>query len=248
MLTKPLYRSGDFGTVARGDRSHGDGAHSARDSLARTVATLLRPSRATARPADVRARRVQRQRSQVDAGDAGARYAAGHLSSVSAFHHAHAVWDADRIWRRLLAVLPERRGVLIIDGTSFPKQGTHSVGVARQYCGALGKIANCQVAVTAALWTGARALADWRAAVSPEGVAQRSRSTGGGANSRRDDLPGGMASGAHVDPTRPRHGAADDGWTGGRLVHRLPPLPRRPSPQGPAVFGRASGPPTGFSG
>jgi SRSO17 transposase len=75
------------------------------------------------------------------------------------FQHfiTHAVWDADRIWRRLLEVLPERRGVLIIDGTSFPKQGTHSVGVARQYCGALGKIANCQVATTAALWTGARA-------------------------------------------------------------------------------------------
>jgi SRSO17 transposase len=69
----------------------------------------------------------------------------------------HAAWDPDRIWRRLLEVLPERRGVVILDGTSFPKQGTHSVGVARQYCGALGKIANCQVAVTAALWTGARA-------------------------------------------------------------------------------------------
>src|SRR5262245_43229830 len=68
----------------------------------------------------------------------------------------HADWEADRIWRRLLDVLPERNGVLIIDGTSFPKQGTHSVGVARQDCGALGKIANCQVATTAALWTGAR--------------------------------------------------------------------------------------------
>jgi SRSO17 transposase len=82
-----------------------------------------------------------------------------HPISYQGFQHfiTHATWDADRIWRRLLEVLPERRGVLIIDGTSFPKQGTHSVGVARQYCGALGKIANCQVATTAALWTGARA-------------------------------------------------------------------------------------------
>jgi SRSO17 transposase len=79
--------------------------------------------------------------------------------AYQAFQHfiTHAPWDAERVWHRLRAVVPERRGILILDGTSFPKQGPHSVGVARQYCGALGKIANCQVATTVALWTGVRA-------------------------------------------------------------------------------------------
>ena len=80
-------------------------------------------------------------------------------TSYQAFQHfiTHAPWDTEGVWRRLRAVLPERTGILILDETSFPKSGTHSVGVARQYCGALGKVANCQVAVTAALWTGHRA-------------------------------------------------------------------------------------------
>lgn len=79
--------------------------------------------------------------------------------TYQAFQHfiTHAPWDAARVWTRLRAVVPERTGVLILDGTSFPKQGTASVGVARQYCGARGKIANCQTAVSVALWTGTRA-------------------------------------------------------------------------------------------
>jgi SRSO17 transposase len=80
-------------------------------------------------------------------------------TSYQAFQHfvTHAPWEAEVVWRRLRAVVPERAGILILDETSFPKSGPHSVGAARQYCGALGKVANCQVAVTAALWTGQRA-------------------------------------------------------------------------------------------
>jgi len=53
----------------------------------------------------------------------------------------------DRLTRRVLAAVGGG-GSVILDDTGFPKQGTHSVGVARQYSGTLGKVGNCQVAVT----------------------------------------------------------------------------------------------------
>jgi SRSO17 transposase len=59
----------------------------------------------------------------------------------------------DRLARRALAVAGAG-GFVIVDDTGFPKQGTRSVGVARQYSGTLGKVANCQVAVTLQYATG----------------------------------------------------------------------------------------------
>ena len=83
---------------------------------------------------------------------APARVAAQHQSLLHFV--GNAPWSDERVLARVRElVLPtlERCGPIeawIIDDTGFPKKGRHSVGVARQYCGQLGKQDNCQVAVT----------------------------------------------------------------------------------------------------
>src|SRR5712675_1606153 len=63
-------------------------------------------------------------------------------------------WSDEKVLSKVRElVLPqiERHGAIeawIIDDTGFPKKGKHSVGVARQYCGQVGKQDNCQVAVS----------------------------------------------------------------------------------------------------
>ena len=74
-------------------------------------------------------------------------------------HHfvAKAEWSDEAVLAavraRVLPIIEQRGGVRawMIDDTAIPKKGTHSVGVARQYCGQLGKQDNCQVAITLSL-------------------------------------------------------------------------------------------------
>jgi SRSO17 transposase len=54
----------------------------------------------------------------------------------------------DKLAQRLVRRGGQGKGVLVLDDTTLPKKGDASVGVARQYCGALGKVTNCQAIVT----------------------------------------------------------------------------------------------------
>ena len=77
-----------------------------------------------------------------------------HFISCSPWDHEPVVAQIGQDADRLLGGKPT--SALIIDESSFPKQGDRSVGVARQWTGRLGKVDNCQVAVFGVLTDGER--------------------------------------------------------------------------------------------
>ena len=73
--------------------------------------------------------------------------------SYQALQHfiTHSPWTVAPVWARLHVLIPDRGGILALDDTGLPNQGTQSVGDKREYCGALGKTGNCQVGGSTAL-------------------------------------------------------------------------------------------------
>ena len=150
---------------------------------------------------------------------------------------AESPWDDDGVIDRLQEYLGSRledpQGVWVLDGSDFPKQGVKSVGVARQYCGALGKIASCQAGVFLAhVGPKGRALVDKRLICPRSGL-------GTGTAAWRPSAPTGVPKqdGVGLEMVEEAQ-ATSRQWVAGDSALMSPALP---GGNGNAASGRAAG-------
>jgi SRSO17 transposase len=94
---------------------------------------------------------IEPMAARVDPRHVSRRYQSIHHFVASASWEAAALLRVAREWVRDPMARHGPPAAWIVDDTGFPKKGQHSVGVTRQYCGALGKPENCQVAVSLAI-------------------------------------------------------------------------------------------------
>src|SRR3972149_515788 len=142
-------------------------------------------------------------------------------SRHQSMHHfvADAPWDAAavlRVARDWVLAPMARHGAVaawIVGGTGLPKKGEHSVGVARQYCGVLGKQDNCQVAVSVSVANEAVSLPVAYQLYLPESWAGDRRRRRGAGGPRRRPAPPPRGAGAG---RRPRREEGDHGGATGR--------------------------------
>jgi len=103
----------------------------------------------------------------------------------------HVPWDHQPLLttlaKQVATDLSEADGVIVFDPSSFPKKGTKSVGVSRQWCGRLGKLENCQVGVYG-LCVEERTRASEYAVVSAEGMGEGSDAANGDRCAQEDPV------------------------------------------------------------
>jgi hypothetical protein len=175
-------------------------------------------------------------------------------------HHfvAEAPWAAAavlRVAREWVLAPMARHGAVaawIVDDTAFPKKGQHSVGVARQYCGVLGKQDNCQVAVSVSVAKCGREPAGRLSALRP-GELGAGPPPAGRRGAGRRGLPAEVANRAQADPDPPSRGrtagpvVADAGYGDTTAFRAALTRAREGFPPEPLAFLRPARVPKGFT-
>src|SRR3954449_9245638 len=139
---------------------------------------------------------------------------------------SHVLWDEeaarDLCREHVVGRLGAQDAVLVVDETAFVKKGRHSAGVARQYCGTLGKVENCQVGVFLAYGSrGGHALIDRRLYL-PEALGRRRRAAARGQGARGRAVPDQARDRAGDGRPRARRRGAVRLGAGRRGVRRRP--------------------------